>query len=359
MALKILIVKTSSLGDIVHAMPVLEYLKEKYPKASIDWVVEKGSKDFVQAHPSVDEVLCLDSKSWRNARSLLKNWKDIRIFCKTLRKKEYDFLYDLQGNTKSAMITLIARAKHKVGFARKTVHEWPNLLSTNRHFDSPPGANILHRNLSIVQASLKDKESWEVKSCLLRCANPSSLPERKKGSLRFMLCFSSRWENKRLSLEVYRAFLEKIVHEDEVFIVYGNPQEKLEAEALAEGLKERVFLLPPLSLPAWQRAMAGMDGVIAVDSVGLHLAGLAGVPTWSLFGPSSMAVFRPLGSQHDGIQGMCPYKEVFDKRCPKLRSCQTGACLKEIPVEEIWSRFQQWRSRCQSRCVSQLNRPLL
>src|SRR5579872_2064853 len=111
MALKILIVKTSSLGDIVHAMPVLEYLKEKYPEASIDWVVEKGSKDFVQAHPLVDDVLCLDSKSWRNPGSLFKNWKNIKAFLKTLRKKEYNFLYDLQGNTKSALITLIARAE--------------------------------------------------------------------------------------------------------------------------------------------------------------------------------------------------------------------------------------------------------
>jgi len=346
MALKILIVKTSSLGDIVHAMPVLDYLKEKCPKATIDWIAEKGSLTFVRAHPLVDHVLCLDSKAWRSFFSFFKNWKEIRGFFKGLRQKEYDILYDLQGNTKSAVITLFARAKQKVGFAKKTVHEWPNLLATNRHFDSPPGANILHRNLSIIQASLRDAASWEAKPCLLTCDHVPTIPggRDETSQQRFMLCFSSRWENKKLSSSMYRAFLEKFAQEDKVYVVYGSNQEKLEAEKLAAGLEKNVILLPPMSLPCWQNVMTAMDGVIAVDSVGLHLAGLAGVPTFSFFGPSSMAVFRPLGKWHDGLQGACPYDESFDKRCAKLRSCPTGACIKEIPLEEIWSRFQQWRS---------------
>lgn len=355
MTLKILIVKTSSLGDIVHAMPVLEYIKEKCPGATIDWVVEKASRDFVQAHPLVDQVLCLDSKNWRNA--FFKEWKEITKFFKSLRQKEYDILYDLQGNSKSAMINLFARAKQKVGFARKTVHEWPNLISTNRHFDSPPGANILHRNLSIVQASLGDASSWETKQCLLTCHDLPSLPS-PSDRRRYMLCFGSRWENKRLSLETYRAFLEKLVQDHEVYVVYGSNQEKLEAEKLAEGLENHVFLMPPMSLPRWQNVMATLDGVIAVDSVGLHLAGLAGVPTFSFFGPSSAAVFRPPGKWHDGLQGSCPYGLTFDKRCPKLRTCPTGACIKEITIEEIWSRFQQWRSACQNRCASPPSRLL-
>ncbi len=357
MSLKILIVKTSSLGDIVHAMPVLDYLKEKYPEAVIDWVVEKGSFGFVKAHPLVDHVLCFDSKVWRSFFSFFKKWKEIRAFFKDLRQNEYDYVYDLQGNSKSAVVTLLARAKKKVGFARRTVHEWPNLLATNRQFDSPPGANILHRNLSIVQASLADTTSWEPKACRLACQDFAPIP-KQDGRCRFMLCFASRWENKKLSLAMYRAFLERLAKNERVYVVYGNNQEKLDAEKLIAGLENHVTLLPPMSLPHWQNVMTTMDGVIAVDSVGLHLAGLAGVPTFSFFGPSSMAVFRPLGKWHDGVQGSCPYGEIFDKRCAKLRSCPTGACIKEVSLEEIWTRFLQWRSACQNRCASQPDRLL-
>ena len=348
MSLKILIVKTSALGDIVHAMPVLEYLKENHNDVHIDWVVEKGGASLVKAHPHVRRTLILDSKQWK--KSPLKQRKSIGEFIRALREEEYDIVYDFQSNIKSGFITAFAKAKKKVGFGRKTVHEWPNLLATNTHFDPSRQKNIYDRNLHLVQKSLGDERSWELKPRLLMTLEKPSISVQSGN--RYMLCFGSRWETKKVPPAIWREILERITREeDEVFIVYGSESEKKEAETISYGLKG-IHLLPPMSLPLWQNTMALMTGVLAVDSVGLHLAGYAGVPTFSIFGASSAGVFAPSGSLHASVQGSCPYGMTFDKRCSKLRSCTTGACIKELSLEEIWPRFEEWKSMCRNRCAS-------
>lgn len=345
MSLKILIVKTSALGDIVHAFPVLEYLKEKHAGAQIDWVVEKGGEGLVKAHPSVRRALVLDSKGWR--KSPWKQRRAVSDFLKALREEEYDFLFDFQSNIKSGLISSLAKAKKKVGFGRKTVHEWPNLFATNLRFDPLEQKNIYDRNLFLAQRCFGDSSSWEPKPRVLITSEKISVQKNSSKS-RFMLCFGSRWESKKVSPKIWKEIVERITASgDEVYLVYGSEKEKQEAEEIAHRV-ENAHFLPPMSLPLWQNTMALMDGVISVDSVGLHLAGYAGVPTFSIFGASSAQVFSPKGPQHAKVQGACPYGIVFDKRCPKLRTCPTGACIKELSSTEIWSRFEEWRASCSS-----------
>jgi heptosyltransferase-1 len=85
-----------------------------------------------------------------------------------------------------------------------------------------------------------------------------------------------------------------------------------------------------------------MDCVIAMDSAALHLCGTTLTPSFSVFGPSAASIYKPLGSQHTHVQGFCPYKQEFIQRCPLLRTCKTGACIKNLQAEEL---FQHFRGR--------------
>ena len=108
-----------------------------------------------------------------------------------------------------------------------------------------------------------------------------------------------------------------------------------------------------MSLPLWQHFMYLVDGVISVDSAALHLCGTTTTPSFSLFGPSSALAYRPLGSKHDAFQGTCPYGTTFDKRCPSLRTCETGACLKEVSPDVLFGQFQQfWNNLSKSETFS-------
>ncbi len=107
-------------------------------------------------------------------------------------------------------------------------------------------------------------------------------------------------------------------------------------KSLASSLKS-AEVLPLLSLSLLQNWMRSMDLVIAMDSLPLHLAAEANVPTFSVFGPSFAAKYSPMGSKHVSIQGVCPYGQVFAKRCSILRTCKTGACMKNITAEQLFS----------------------
>jgi heptosyltransferase I len=78
-----------------------------------------------------------------------------------------------------------------------------------------------------------------------------------------------------------------------------------------------------------------MDRVIAVDSAALALCGTTSTPSFSFFGPTQASIYKPLGVQHHHFQGTCPYAMSFSARCPRLRSCKTGACLKQASSLEL------------------------
>lgn len=150
MKTKVLIVKTSSLGDIIHCFPILHALHAVLSDVEVDWVVERRCASLIYAHPLVSRVHEIDSRCW--------GLKEVAAFRRSLRETHYDILFDLQGNVKSALVTMLARAKQKVGFGWKTVAEWPNILATRKRYDPPLGKNIREDYLYLVQKTLDSQE---------------------------------------------------------------------------------------------------------------------------------------------------------------------------------------------------------
>ena len=108
-AMKILILKTSSLGDIVHVFPTLSYLKKKFPHSQIDWIVEDQFATLLESHPEIHAIYRVHTKAWRKGRLLKKLWE----FRKQVQSQKYDFLFDFQGNVKSGLLSYLVCAKQK------------------------------------------------------------------------------------------------------------------------------------------------------------------------------------------------------------------------------------------------------
>lgn len=328
--MQILIVKTSALGDILHTFPILDYLQEHFPEANVDWVVEGRFAQLVRRHPLVRRTLEIDSRGWR--KNLWKGRKGIGVFKRELQEVTYDWLFDLQGNCKSGLVTWLAKAVEKVGFGRGTVPEWPNLLVTKRRYNPPRGRNIREDYLYLVAESLESpcvmpakrtalevtaKERTEVDQFL---AHPSLQGGRT------LVCPGSAWPNKRLAVDQLVTLCTKM--EGRFVWLWGSDEERGVAHQLLQHFGQRSRIAPKLSLPALQYLITQVDLVVTMDSLPLHLCALTDTPSYSLFGPSLAAKYAPLGEQHRAVQGECPYGRVFTKRCPKLRSCPTGLCMK-------------------------------
>lgn len=321
--MKILIVKTSSLGDIIHTLPVLSYLRKKFPTAQIDWAVERPSAELLASHPAVDNLFILE----RSQKKSLSHWIE---FYRKLRKTKYDLVFDLQGNTKSGAILAGVRAKTKVGFAKKNISEWPNLLFTHVKIEVPLACNVREENLFLVQKYLKEPLQFQEEEVHLKItAQQEEFLKSFKEKDYILVCPGSFWPNKQISHDTLSAFLRK--QEGFFLFAWGNESEK---EFCEKVMKEfpKSQLLGKLPLPLLQNLMRKMSLVVAMDSLPLHLAATTGSPTFSFFGPTSALKYAPQGKQHAYIQGSCPYAVEFQRRCPLLRKCKTGACIKNITL---------------------------
>lgn len=209
--MEILIVKTSAIGDVIQAFGVLAYLRQKFLDAKIDWVVEKGASSLVEAHPDVRATLILDSKTWRKELFSKITRREIGAFCKNLRNKKYDLLFDLQGNSKSALVTLLASAKQKVGFSWGTAPEKPNILATTHRYSPPKNLSAREQILFLAQRHLNDFS-------LFKAPLKLKLSEEEADKLRtlvtqsptLMVCPGSKWKNKQLGEGVLKSLLQKI-----------------------------------------------------------------------------------------------------------------------------------------------------
>lgn len=354
---KILIVKTSSLGDIIQAFPVLDYLKERYPNASIDWAAEQSFAELLQAHPFISSVLTIQTKKWRKKLFHPSTFNEIRLFKKSLKEKEYDLVIDLQGNIKSGLVTFAARSSFKAGFGWKTVPEKPNLLFTNKHFNPPPCGNIRDDYLFIAQSATGDFSFPKPATALLKIH--SGLKDKinqiiQSGALqsgvKVVFCPGSNWPNKQLEFSESKDFLSMLAAklQAKFLFVWGTSEEKAYVDKLHFFFHSNSVVVERLSLAGLQHLMSASDLVIAVDSLPLHLAATTSVPTFSLFGPSLAAKYKPIGSRHFAFQGACPYGKQFEKRCPLLRKCSTGACMKEMSVDQLFNAFDKWWNEIRS-----------
>jgi len=344
--MKILIIKTSALGDVIQCFPALDYLHRLFPDADIDWVVEKPFAELLKAHPLIHYVHEVETKKWKQTPLQSRSWKEAYEAFKRLREYAYDLAIDFQGNLKSGLLIGSAKSREKVGFSRKTAPEWPNTFFTSKRVDIDLSKPIISQYLALAAASFPDepiKGSSQVNLKISAEEKEWVKSQLKKGP-RMMICVGSNWENKRLSLETWQVFLEKVKEKFSpiFYLVWGSEKEREEVETLKKKFPKVAVTLPWMSLPVWQQMMAQMDVVLSVDSSALHLAATTTTRTYSFFGPSSPEVYKPVGNHHGFFRGSCPYGQSFTKRCTKLRSCESGACLKNALPNALFDHFSHW-----------------
>lgn len=344
--MRYLIIKTSAFGDIVQTYPVVEYIRSRFPRAVIDWVVEKKAASLVRAHPYVHRTIEVNAKEWKKKPFSKTTRYEVSSFLANLRKERYNAVFDLQGNAKSALITFFSLATTKVGFGWKSVPEKLNCLATNFKVNPPRGENIRYEYLHIVRSYFQDDEAFsETHLPLVLSQNDDEIFAANVGVIRhntWLICPSSQWKNKMVPVETLIPFLkraEAIFHPYFIFLS-GSEEENLLARKLASHFSPS-SVYDRLPLPVLQHLMHKMDLIVSMDSLPLHLAGTTGKPTFSFFGPSLAMKYIPPGD-HFFVQGACKKGITFERRCAYLRSCSEAICIKNFILDNYWSRFEEW-----------------
>lgn len=274
----VLVIRPSSLGDIVYALAVVADIRRHRPEAAIDWVAERGFAPLVALCPDIRSIIPFALRRWRRAPFASATWRDIGAFRRTLRTARYAAIIDLQEQVKGAMIARTARGRRH-GFDRASVREPLATLAHDVHHHVARHLHFVERSRRLVAAALGYVADGPPRWRFALPPSPASQPARPYVVL---LTATSR-ADKLWPEPAWRALIE---HFDRAglatLLPWGSPEEEARVRRLA-GAAPSAVVPPWLSLPDAAALLAGAELAVGVDTGFTHLAAALGTPTIGLF----------------------------------------------------------------------------
>lgn len=303
--MRILIVKTSSLGDVIHALPAVTDLRRAYPRVPIDWCVEENFIAIPRLHPAVDRIIPSAVRRWRKRWWSPAIWREIAAFRRELKHAEYDVVIDLQGLLKSGLIAHQARGP-KVGYAAESAREPIAARFYDVDFTIPRKIHAVERNRWLTAAALELPQDTPLDYGIN--ATPLLADWLPTGPYIVLLTASSR--DDKLWPEAHWQELGTSLQAEGIRTVLpaGSTRERERAARIAAAIPGAVAA-PPLALDALSGLLAGSIGAIGVDTGLTHLAAALGRPTVALYtatDPGLTGVLAAAPFQNLGGKGQQP-----------------------------------------------------
>lgn len=298
--MRILLVKTSSLGDVIHNLPVVSDLHRCFPEARIDWCVEEAFADIPRLHPDVGEVIPVAIRRWRRSLGQVATWREIGVFRKLIGRTPYDAVLDTQGLIKSALIARQAKGR-RYGYAAEVAREPLAARFYDETFVIPPNVHAVERNRWLNAAAFNTPVDLPLNYGI---STPAiDLPWLTSERHAVLLTATSRddklWDEANW-IAVARHFADKAL--PPVF-PSGNTLERQRAERIAMAVPGSI-VAPPLNLRELSSLIGQATLAIGVDTGLAHLATALCVPTIALYittdpaltGVYGTGFFRNLGA---------------------------------------------------------------
>ncbi len=319
---KILIIKPSALGDIVHSLPFLYSIKKHFPQAVVHWVVAKGLHTFLEGHPLIDKLWVMDKNAWKRLSNLPTSLKEIRQLWSGLKRESFDVSVDLSGLLRSGLITWGAGARYRLGFKEsdegsplfyshkieggKEIHAIDRYLRIAAFMgcpvdeirypfapydDNPPLMAELPRDYAVLAPSAgKEANRW---------------PAEKFGRL-------------AASLPVPTVVISSAAEEPVVRRVVDLSAGKAVSLAGRTSLKELI--------PVIRKARF----FVTNDTGPMHIAAALDVPVFAIFGPANPVRTGPYGEMHTVIR-----QEIDCAPCYRWKPCSHWRCMEDLSVEKV------------------------
>lgn len=273
----ILIIKTSSLGDVIHNLPIVRDIHARVPDARLDWLVEQAYADIPALHPGVRRVIPVALRRWRRAPWRPAVWSAARTFLRTLRSERYDLVLDSQGLLKSAVLGACARGP-VAGQDRDSVRERIATVFYQRHYPVARGQHAVTRNRALAALACGYAVPADAPDYGIAPAPSSPTTDRYAVLLHATSRASKRWPDDHwvaIGEELRRLGFA-------AWLPSGTDAERAHAQRLAARIP-RARTLEPLTLRTLAGIIAGATLVIGVDTGLVHLAGALGRPTIALY----------------------------------------------------------------------------
>ncbi len=276
----ILVVRPSSLGDIVHALTLVADVRTHRPELAIDWVAETGFVPLVELHPGIRRIVPVALRHWRHRLLAASTWREFGSFRRSLRGEKYVAVLDLQEQIKGALIARMARGVRH-GPDRASIREPVATLAHDVHHAINPDQHFIVRCRQLAAAALDYRAEGPPRFGLVPPpATAGTVPDRP-----FAVFIHGTSRTDKLWPDAHwRHLIEAFATAGlSVVLPWGSDAERERSERYAAGVANAQVPTPRLMLPALASLLAHAEIAIGVDTGLVHLAAALGTPTVSLF----------------------------------------------------------------------------
>ena len=299
--MRVLIVKTSSMGDVLHTLPALTDAMQAIPRIRFDWVVEEGFAQIPSWHPAVERVLPVAIRRWRKAWFSAPVKAERQAFRAALRAVKYDAVIDAQGLVKSAALVTRLAEGVKHGMDWHSAREPLASLFYNRRHAIPKAQHAVERTRELFAKSLSyarpdAQGDYAIAQHFLNAADDNGVPYA-------VFLHATTRDDKHWPEAHWRELIALLADSGlRIKLPWGAPHEEARASRLAEGF-EYVDVLPRMSLEQVARVLAGAKFVVSVDTGLSHLTAALDRPNITLYGPTDPGLIGGYGKNQVACKG--------------------------------------------------------
>ena len=329
--MKVLVIKTSSLGDIVHALPAITEATQNISGLKFDWVVEEAFQSIPGLHPAVANVIPVAIRRWRNQPR--EAVVEIPLFIKRLRQRDYDLVIDSQGLMKSGLLSLLAKGK-SVGFDISSIREKIATSFYRTSYKVKKGRHAIFRQKDLFAKALNYESGNEVDYGL------KINREENKRIIFFhgTTSWKKEWPEKFWSQLMSLASLNGW----KVVISEGSVEERKRAHRISG---EIGYVIEKSSLKTLMNEFASCSAAISVDTGLGHLATAFSIPTVGIFGftdPALTGLISPSQGDGQSVNLRCSCAKCIYQQKSNVDDVILP-CYEEITPEKVWAELEQIR----------------
>lgn len=339
--MRVLIIKLTSMGDLMHALPALTDAAQIYPDIEFDWVVDKTFAAVPQWHPRVRKVITTAHRSWRQSWLGSLRSGELTGFYKSLNADDYDVVIDMQNNLKSAFVSLLRKGP-VYGLDKYSCREKPAHLAYRHPINVNPNQHAVDRMRQIMASALNysvPDTAADYGVNLAHCEIPELdfvMPSRY-----LMLVHNASWLTKLWPVRHWQALVLKAAEAGyELLLPCGNEEEYRRAQQIAS-VSDKAHPLPRLPLDNVLALMQRADAVLCSDTGLAHMAAVIGKPAITIYGSTDTHLIGTYGEKQQHLITGMSCSPCYKRRCPLPESKEgEPVCMAAMDVEQVWHRLE-------------------
>lgn len=339
--MRVLIIKLTSMGDLMHALPALTDAVQQFPDIEFDWVVDEAFSEVPLWHPAVKNVITTSHRRWKKSLWQTLSGGELRTFYRELNLHDYNVVVDMQNNLKSALVSLL-RHGPVYGLDKTSCRERPAHLAYKKTLTVDPQQHAVTRMRQILAQTLDytvPAKKGDYGTDFSTYALPSLDFDLSKRYLLFV--HNASWLTKLWPVHYWQQLVLTAAKAGyQILLPCGNDAEYQRAQQIAL-VDDNAYALPRLPLNDMAALMHHADGAVCSDTGLAHLAAVAKTPALTLYGATDTALIGTYGEhqQHNVSDFSCA--PCYKRRCP-LPESRDGepVCMRDMTPDAVWHGLQ-------------------